>query len=161
MNSDEVTKVLADPVAQRLLNSPLLARLAYSGADGGPRVVPVGYLWTGETFIVCTATNAPKVRYLARDPRVALTIDTETQPPNVLLVRGVASIDIVDGVPDEFLTASRKAVPEAQFSAFEDSVRLTYPAMARITITPTWAKVLDFETRVPVAVEHLLTGGQS
>jgi hypothetical protein len=28
--------------------------------------------------------------------------------------------------------------------------------MARITITPEWAKILDFETRLPRAVEWLL-----
>jgi hypothetical protein len=28
--------------------------------------------------------------------------------------------------------------------------------MARITITPTWAKLLDFETTIPKAVEDLI-----
>jgi hypothetical protein len=160
MDNTEVMQVMNDPVSQRLLHSPLLARLAYNGRDGAPRVVPVGYIWTGSTLITCTATEAPKVRSLQRDPRVALTVDTESQPPNVLLVRGAASIDIVDGVPDEFLEASRKAIPEAQWPDFEAQVRALYPAMARITITPRWAKVLDFETRVPVAVERLATRDQ-
>jgi len=160
MENAEVMRVLNDPVSQRLLHSPLLARLAYNGRDGAPRVVPVGYIWTGSTLITCTATEAPKVRSLQHDPRVAITVDTESQPPNVLLVRGTASIEIVDGVPDEFLESSRKAVPEAQWEDFETQVRAIYPAMARITITPTWAKVLDFETRLPVAVEHLATRDQ-
>jgi hypothetical protein len=94
---------------------------------------------------------------LQHDPRVALTVDTGTdrQPPHVLLVRGEASVDIVDGVPDEFLAASRRGLPEAQWSQFEKSARSTYPAMARISVIPRWAKVLDFETRLPVAVEQL------
>jgi hypothetical protein len=29
--------------------------------------------------------------------------------------------------------------------------------MARISITPEWAKVLDFQTRLPSAVEQLMT----
>jgi hypothetical protein len=159
MDREEVAHVLSDPVAQRLLHSPLLARLAYNGADGTPRVVPIGYLWTGSSFVMCTATIAPKVRSLQRDPRVALTVDTDTQPPNILLVRGTADVEIVDGVPDEFLTASHKAVPDDQFAAFEEQVRSLYPAMARISVTPTWAKVLDFETRLPSAVERLAAGG--
>jgi hypothetical protein len=158
VHSEQVARVLRDPVAQRLLDSPLLARLAYNGLDGAPRVVPVGYLWTGAEFVVCTATEAPKVRSLGRDPRVALTIDTDTQPPNVLLVRGVASVELVDGVPDEYLAASHKALPEAQWSEFENQVRSIYRAMARISVTPQWAKVLDFETRMPIAVEWLVTG---
>jgi hypothetical protein len=157
VDSEAVMEVLRDPVARRLLESPVLTHLAYTGVDGAPRVVPIGYVWTGSTFVMCTATTAPKVGALERDPRVALTIDTgvERQPPNILLVRGVASVDIVDGIPDEFLAASRKGMPEEQWSDFESQVRSFYPAMARISVTPEWAKVLDFETRLPIAVEQL------
>jgi hypothetical protein len=70
----------------------------------------------------------------------------------------MASVELVDGVPDEYLAASRKVLPEAQWSEFENNVRSIYPAMARISITPQWAKVLDFETRIPTAVERLVTG---
>jgi hypothetical protein len=48
-------------------------------------------------------------------------------------------------------TASRAVV------AFEDQVRSVYPQMARITIQPEWAKLLDFETRLPSAVEELIS----
>jgi hypothetical protein len=161
VGDDEVMKVLDDPVAQRLLESPLLARLAYNGPDGAPRVVPIGYLWTGAAFVMCTATMAPKVRSLERDPRVALTIDTEDQPPNILLVRGAADIDIVEGVPDEFLAATHKVLPEAQWAAFEQQSRAMYPAMARISVTPYWAKLIDFETRFPTAVDQLLAERRS
>jgi len=34
-------------------------------------------------------------------------------------------------------------------------VRRLYKQMARIVISPTWAKILDFETRIPSAVEEL------
>ena len=157
MDSEAVMEVLRDPVARRLLESPALVHLAYTGVDDAPRVVPIGYVWTGSTFVMCTATAAPKVRALQRDPRVALTIDTgvDQQPPNILLVRGAASVEIVDGIPDEFLAASRKGIPDEQWSDFENQVRSFYPAMARISVTPLWAKVLDFETRLPIAVEQL------
>lgn len=35
-------------------------------------------------------------------------------------------------------------------------VRELYDSMTLIRITPTWAKILDFETRIPSAVEELL-----
>jgi hypothetical protein len=88
---------------------------------------------------------------------VALSIDTDTQPPHVLLVRGTAAVEIVDGVPDEFLEASEKSLPRDQWPQFEAQMRSIYPQMARITIEPEWAKLLDFETRLPVAVEWLVT----
>lgn len=37
----------------------------------------------------------------------------------------------------------------------EAEVGRLYKQMARIEITPTWAKILDFETRIPRAVEEL------
>jgi Pyridoxamine 5'-phosphate oxidase len=161
MQHETVMNVLSDPLAQELLHSPLLARLGYIGADGAPRVVPVGYVWDGSTFIVCTAVQAPKVRALASNAKVALSIDTDTdtQPPHVLLVRGTATIEIVDGVPNEFLEASDKSLPRVQWPQFEAQVRSIYPQMARITIEPEWAKLLDFETRLPIAVEWLVSGG--
>ena len=160
MQHETVMNVLSDPLAQELLGSPLLARLGYIGADGAPRVVPVGYVWDGSTFIVCTAVQAPKVRALASNAKVALSIDTDThtQPPHVLLVRGTATVEIVDGVPNEFLEASDKSLPRDQWAQFEAQVRSIYPQMARITIEPEWAKLLDFETRLPIAVEWLVSG---
>jgi hypothetical protein len=73
-------------------------------------------------------------------------IDTEGHPPWVLLIRGQATVELVDGVPDVYLEASRKLVPAAQFAAWEAGVRALYERMAKITIRPDWAMLLDFET---------------
>lgn len=156
MKREAVLDVLGDPLAQALLHSRVLARLAYNGSDGYPRVVPIGYFWRGGEFIVCTAVNAPKVRALQINPKVALTVDTEAQPPHILLVRGTASVEIVDGVPPEYLEASKRYVPPEQWQEFEVQVRGLYEQMARITITPDWAKLIDFETRLPIALEQIL-----
>jgi len=56
---------------------------------------------------------------LTNDPRVALTIDTDTCPPNVLLVRGTAAVDIVDGIPDEYLETNRKRTSDEEFAKWE------------------------------------------
>jgi hypothetical protein len=149
MNQEKINQVLNDPLGQDLLHTNRLARLAYVGGDGDPRVIPIGFYWNGAEIIICTATIAPKVRALAKNPKVALTIDTDTQPPHVLLVRGTARIDIVDGVPFEYLEASKKGIPDQQWNAFEAQVRIMYKQMARIAITPEWAKLFDFETRIP------------
>ncbi len=156
MQRKDVISVLNDPLAQELMTSPIPARLAYIGLDGAPRAIPIGFYWNGGEFVIATATIAPKVRALIANPKVALTIDTDTMPPHVLLVRGTASVKIVDGVPSEYLQASQRYVPAQQWPAFEAQVRATYKQMARITIVPEWAKLLDFETRLPSAVEALM-----
>jgi uncharacterized pyridoxamine 5'-phosphate oxidase family protein len=149
MDQEKINQVLNDPLGQELLHTNKLTRLGYLGGDGYPRVIPIGFYWNGTQIIVCTATNAPKVRAIAGNPKVALTIDTDSQPPHVLLVRGTAHIEVVDGVPFEYLEASKKGIPEQQWNSFEAQVRALYKQMARIAITPEWAKLFDFETRLP------------
>ena len=145
-----------DPFAQALLTSRIPARMGYIGLDGTPRVIPIGYLYKDHLIQAFTVPMSRKVAALRANPNVALTIDTETFPPHVLMVRGTAAVDVVDGVPDEYLEASHKNVPDEQFAEFEAQVRTLYDQMARILITPTWVKVLDFQTRAPEAVVRIM-----
>lgn len=160
MDHDSVTRVMNDPVARRLLAMPIPGRLAYIGIDGNPRVISMGVHWNGTAIAMASAENAAKVPALRANPKVALTIDTNLPPQNVLLVRGTARVEIVDGVPDEYLAGVRKLVDNGDkdadwFASFEQQVRLLYDQMALITVRPEWAKVMDFETRIPKAVEEL------
>jgi hypothetical protein len=161
MDAQLVAAELAKPIAQELLGSSIPARLAYVGTDGDPRVVPVGFLWKGTTVVVGTVPTSAKVGALQKNPRVALTIDTEGFPPRVLLIRGAATVELVDGVPDDYLAASRKLVPEAEFAGWEAGVRALYRQMTVITIVPDWAKLLDFETTIPKAVADLVADIQN
>ena len=156
MPQQDVIRVLSDPLAQELMQSNIPARLAYVGPDGFPRAIPIGFHWNGTEFVLSTAPHAPKVSALKANPKVALTVDTNAFPPHVLLVRGTATIDIVDGIPPEYLEASRKGVGADQWDAFERGVRSLYKQMARIKITPLWAKLLDFKTRFPTPIEKLI-----
>ena len=156
MDRTTVTEVLAKPIAQELLASSIPARLAYVGLDGDPRVVPVGFLWTGSTLVVGTIPTSAKVPALRRNPRVAITVDTEGYPPHVLLVRGSATVEEVEGVPDEYIAPSRKLVPAAEFAGWEAGVRALYRRMVLITIEPDHATLLDFETTIPRAVRDLV-----
>src|SRR5207248_9191596 len=47
------------------------------------------------------------------------------------------------------LEASHKYVPRKEWEGFDAQVRGLYPRMARISITPEWAKLVDFETTLP------------
>ena len=155
MQPSEITEVLNRPISQELLARDL-TRLAYVAKDGTPRAVPIGFTWNGSEIVMCTSKNAPKLPALRTNPTVALTIDTEVHPPKILLIRGRAELDVVEGIPDEFLQASGtyKMTPE-QRVGWEAEVRSLYDGMVRIVVTPTWAKLIDFETTLPSAVEEL------
>jgi hypothetical protein len=156
MQQEQVTQVMNDPLARKLLNSNIPARLAYIGLDGFPRAIPIGFLWNGTQFVIGTATNSAKMEALKANPKVALTFDTNTFPPNILLVRGTASVEIVDGVAPEYLEGAKKYVAPTQWEMFEAQVRALYKQQGRITIVPEWAKILDFETRLPSAQVELM-----
>ena len=121
MNQQDVTEELHHPGARDLLDSATLLRLGYNGSDGFPRVIPIGFHWDGNQIVICTAATAPKVEALSSRPEVALTIDVGDTPTEAkaLLMRGVATLDIADGVPDEYVAASRKALDADQVAEFE------------------------------------------
>lgn len=158
MSEAELETLFADPVTQRLLHAAIPARLAYTGLDGAPRVIPIGWAWDGSGLLMWTVPRSAKVRALRHDPRVAVTIDTDGFAPKVLLVRGTASVDEVPGVPEGYLEAGHKMVDEAQYADWEQGVRGLYDSMVEIRITPNWATIHDFETRIPKAVAELVRG---
>lgn len=65
MERHEIDAELNTPGAQELLAATSAAHLAYVGSDATPRVIPVGYWWTGEQFVISTATTSPKVAALS------------------------------------------------------------------------------------------------
>jgi hypothetical protein len=163
VDAQEVIDELERPVARKLLEHEALARMAYNGPDGLPRVIPIGFLWNGEKVVVCTAPTAPKVRALLDRPDVALTIDVGDTPDGAraLLIRGVASVEIVDGVADEYLAMSskglREELGEEGIAEFERQVRKTFDQMARISIEPRWARLYDFGAgRLPSFLAELV-----
>jgi hypothetical protein len=156
MEQNELTEVLNRPYSQELLARDI-TRLAYVAKDGTPRNVPIAFVWNGSTIVMCTTRNAPKLASLRANPTVALTIDTESHPPKILLIRGRVELDDVDGIPDEYLTMNTSYEMTAeQRVEWEKEVRSLYEGMVRIVVTPTWAKLIDFEATLPSAVEELV-----
>jgi hypothetical protein len=161
MDQQRISEIMAGEVAQRLLKRTI-ARLAYVARDGTPRVIPIGFLWNGTAIVMSTSTNAAKIKALQVNPDVALTIDTDDFPPNVMLIRGKAELELVDGIPDEYMQMNDPSymTPE-QRQEWEAGVRALYDAMYLIRVVPTWVKVMDFETTLPSNVEELLARRQS
>jgi hypothetical protein len=156
MDQQQIAEILARPYAQQLLNGPEPARLAYDGLDGDPRVIPIGFWTEGTKIAMATVPKSAKVAALRKNPKVALTIDTGAFPPKVLLIRGIAEVELVPGIPEGYLVAGHKVMTDEQYPDWVAGVRGLYDEMVVITITPTWAKLLDFETTIPKAVEDLI-----
>jgi hypothetical protein len=163
MERQDIDNELSTTGAQELLASTSAAHLAYIGKDGAPRLVAVGFFWTGDQFVISTATTSPKVAALSARPGVALAIDAGDTPDQAraLSIRGQASVEIVDGVVPEYLAAARKTMEAEAAAEFETNVRGMYDQMARIAITPRWVRFYDFGAgRMPRFLQELAQQNQ-
>ena len=144
--------LLQQPVARDLLESRNPARLAYIWTDGTPRVVPIWFHWNGGDFVLASPPRAPKLKALARNPETSLTIDDNTFPYKVLLVRGRARLETMNGVVPEYAIAAERYFGREQGQAWVTQLGGMVSSMVRITITPHWVGLLDFQTRFPSAL---------
>lgn len=148
--------LLDDPVAQKLLQSTLPARLAYTWSDGTPRLVPIWFHWNGTELVLSSPPDAPKFKVLRDGDKVALTIDSDTMPYKVLSLRGSIRIDYVDGIAPEYAAAAKRCMGQEQGQGWLNQAAPILPRMARVFVRPEWAGILDFETRFPNAIEHAM-----
>jgi pyridoxamine 5'-phosphate oxidase-like protein len=148
--------LLNDPVAQKMLQSTVPARFAYIWTDGTPRVVPIGFHWTGSEIVLGTPPDAPKVKALEKNTKVALTIDSDTMPFKVLMVRGTCSVTLMDGIVPEYELMCIRTMGQEGANQWLQQMRGLFSKMTRVAIKPEWAGILDFETRFPSAVENAI-----
>jgi len=145
-------ELLQDPIALQLLQSTLPAHLAYNWIDGTPRVIPIWFHWNGSEIVFGTPAGAPKLKALKDGAKVAVTIDTDTMPHKVLQVRGTVRTETMEGVTPEYAAAAVRMLGEEAGKAWLDQAAALFPRMSRISVTPEWVNVLDFETRFPSAI---------
>ncbi|GAB3568325.1 pyridoxamine 5'-phosphate oxidase family protein [Spelaeicoccus albus] len=158
MKQQVIDYELASPGAQELLTSSRLAHLAYVGKDDTPKVIPVGFFWTGAQVVISTATTSPKVTALSARPDVAVSIDAGDSPDQArtLSIRGRASVEIVEGLTGEYLAGAGKIMDTEALAAFERNSRNMYDQMARIAISPSWVRYYDFGAgRLPHFLQKL------
>lgn len=149
-------RLLEIDVAERLLASTIPARYAYTAPDGTPRIVASWFVWTGDELVMPTFISVPHVRHpayrlraLRAKPDVAVSIDTETSPPEVLVIRGRAEITEVDGVVPEYAEAAHRYLGSDQAAPYLAQIDQPGTRMARIAVRPAWVGVMDFQTRMP------------
>lgn len=152
-------RLLETDIARRLLSSRIPARFAYIARDGTPRVMATWFAWTDEVLQMPTFLAAPHVRHAASrvhalraNPDVAVTIDTETFPPEVLTIRGPVTVSEVDGIPLAYESAARRYLSEEAAQGYLTQIDQPGTRMANIDLHPAWVGVLDFQSRLPSAL---------
>jgi PPOX class probable F420-dependent enzyme len=89
-------------------------KLAYTGADGRPLVVPIWFIVEDGTLVFNTGKDTAKGKSLARDPRCTLCVDLEEPPYGFVQVQGTAELseDLEELVRSATAIATRYVGPE-------------------------------------------------
>lgn len=78
-------------VARRLREEPIVW-LTTVRRDGTPQPSPVWFLWDGETFLIYSQPNTPKLRNIAHGAKVALHLNGDRHGNDVVIFTGEARI---------------------------------------------------------------------
>jgi len=151
-------RLLDTDMARELLQAAIPVRMAYIAPDGTPRVVASWFHWTGSEIVMATYLAGPavgirhpaaRVAALRANPRVALTIDTEANPPQGLSIRGNAEITEVDGLAPEYAESARRYLGQEAAAGMIAGMGQPGTVQARISVRPDWVGLIDFVTRRP------------
>ena len=79
-------------VAARLRDE-IVAWLVTVAPDGTPVPTPVWFWWDGETLLVYSQPEKPKLRNIAANPRVAVALRTDELGDDLVVITGEAAVD--------------------------------------------------------------------
>ena len=105
------------------------------------------FLWRDERVLLCGGADSFKVKAIGKHPFVALSIDTEVPPYESLRVRGPAEIEVIDGIPVEYVECAYRYYGDEKGRQWIDWVATFTNRMARISVKPDWVEALDFRER--------------
>ncbi len=77
---------------ERRLREEQIIWLTTAGQDGTPQPSPVWFLWEGETALIFSKPNTPKLRNIARNAKVSLHFDGDGRGGNIVVLTGEARI---------------------------------------------------------------------
>ena len=94
--------------ADARLRNEHVAWLVTVGADGTPLPTPVWFLWDGDTVLVYSQREKPKLRHIAANPRVALAMRTDELGDDIVVITGDAAVDPSAPAADQVLAYVEK-----------------------------------------------------
>ena len=75
------------------LREELVAWLVTVAADGTPVPTPVWFWWDGDSVLVYSQRDKPKLRHIAANARVAIAMRTDVHGDDLVVITGKAAVD--------------------------------------------------------------------
>ena len=119
---------------ERRLREDWIGWLTTVATDQTPQPSPIWFLWDGETILVYSRPDTPKLRNIARNPRVALNLDGDGKGGDIVILTGAARVDRdAPGAADhtEYLEKYRQGIkrigmtPEQFAGSYSVPIRMT------------------------------------
>lgn len=133
--SDRSGSVRFDEQTRDLLDGRNVATVATLAADGSPHTSVVWIARDGDTVVFSSTARRQKVRNLARDPRISLTVFAADNPYRSVDIRGCA----------ELIEDTEKALPARLSQKYLGEAPPPEPAeIRRFTVRITPHKVTGF-----------------
>ena len=79
----------------RRLAEDTIGWLTTVSADGTPQPSPIWFLWDGETVLIYSQPDTPKLRHIAANPHVSLNLDGNGRGGDIVILTGEAQVDDV------------------------------------------------------------------
>lgn len=79
--------------AARRLRDERIGWLVTVRADGTPQPSPIWFLWENGEFLIYSQPDQQKLRNIARNPKVALHLDSDGRGGDIIIVTGEARLD--------------------------------------------------------------------
>jgi len=127
--------------AARFLYGPHIAHVVTQRADGSSHVVPVWYAFVDETFAIFTPGTSVKVKNLARDPRLTISIASSDRPYRYVVANGLATVTAMAGANDDVYVRAQSIAARYEGGpdggrAYMDKLLTRFP-VSLITMAPT------------------------
>jgi PPOX class probable F420-dependent enzyme len=87
--------------ADARLRAEEVAWLITVSPDGQPVPTPVWFWWNGETILVYSQRDKPKLRHIAANPRVSFAMRTDELGDEITVISGTAAVDETSPSADE------------------------------------------------------------
>ncbi len=125
--------------AEKRLRADQIAWLTTVSPSGMPRSSPIWFLWDGETFLIFSQPNKPKVRNVEAHSKVSLHLDGDGRGGNIVTIEGTARIDR-DAPPADAVSAYAEKYAAGIRRLGMDAARFAADYSVAIRISPLRAR---------------------
>ena len=118
-------------IDQRLRSEPIIW-LGTCGKDSQPHAVPMWFLWDGQAVTLFSLPNTRKLKDLAANPRVVLTLEAADQGYDIVILEGradlIANPEVTALMPpfvEKYATIPRRWPPDEWARIFTQPICVT------------------------------------